>query len=100
MTTEKQAIISKEKLLETGIHFGERTRNRNPKMIPFIHGQKDGTHIIDLHKTLVSLENAYKQVNALSAKGAKFLFVGTNKYSQEAVKLAAERSGQFYINHR
>ena len=102
MTTEnKKQLVSKEKLLETGIHYGERSRNRNPKMMPFIHMEKDGTSIIDLPKTMASLERAFMQLSKLASRpGAKFLFVGTDWQSSEAVKLAAERTGNFYINHR
>lgn len=99
-TQVKKQLISSQKLLETGIHFGHKASRWNPKMKPFIHGTKEGTHIIDLRKTVLTMENAYKVANKLASKGAKFLFVGTNKNSSEAVKLAAERTGNFYVNHR
>jgi small subunit ribosomal protein S2 len=69
-------------------------------MIPFIRMTRDKTSIIDLRKTMVTLNNSYKVANSIAEKGGKFLFVGTNKFSSEAVKLNAERAGQFYVDHR
>jgi small subunit ribosomal protein S2 len=99
-TNTKKPLVSKEKLLEAGVHFGERKRNKNPKMAPFIAFDKDGTSIIDLNKTIFSIENAYDKVNKLAARGGRFLFVGTDKQSSEAIKAVAQRTGNFYINHR
>ena len=101
MTTEnKKQLVSKDKLLETGIYFGERRNKRNPKMMPFIAMEKDGVSFIDIRKSMLSLERAFDLVNKMSQKGSKFLFVGTDWQSSEAVKAAAIRSNNFYINHR
>ncbi len=87
-------------LLEAGCHFGHQTRRWNPKMKPFIFGERNGIYIIDLQKTVKKLEEAYNFVRDLAANGQSILFVGTKKQAQEAVKNAAERANMPYINQR
>jgi small subunit ribosomal protein S2 len=99
-STNKKVLVNKEKLLEARVHVGEQKRFKNPKMAPFIAFDNHGKSIIDLGKTMASLDIAYDKVNKLAQRGGKFLFVGTDRQSSEAVKLAAERTGNFYINHR
>ena len=89
-----------KQLLEAGVHFGHQTRRWNPKMRPFIFSARNGIHILDLSQTVTRLNEAYKAVMDLTANGETILFVGTKKQAQEAIKEAAERSGQFYVNHR
>ena len=89
-----------KQLLEAGVHFGHQTRRWNPKMRPFIFTARNGIHILDLSQTVTRLNEAYKAVMDLTANGDTILFVGTKKQAQEAIKEAAERSGQFYVNHR
>ncbi|BDU49665.1 30S ribosomal protein S2 [Haliovirga abyssi] len=94
------AVISMKQLLEAGVHFGHQTKRWNPKMKKYIFTKRNGIHIIDLHKTLKKVEEAYKVVKEISENGGKVLFVGTKKQAQEAVKNEAKRAGAFYVNNR
>jgi small subunit ribosomal protein S2 len=87
-------------LLETGVHFGHRTRKWNPKMKPYIFTERNGIHIIDLQQTLVALDEAYALVRDIVAAGGKVLFVGTKRQAQETIELEATRSGMPYVNLR
>ncbi len=94
------SVVSMRQLLEAGVHFGHATRRWNPKMARFIYTSRNGIYIIDLKKTAVAIEEAYKALGELTKDNGKVLFVGTKKQAQEAVKTEAERSGQFYVNQR
>jgi small subunit ribosomal protein S2 len=87
-------------LLEAGVHFGHQTARWNPRMAPYIYGVKNGIHIIDLTQTVPMLDEALRVVRETVARGGRLLFVGTKRQAQKAVADAAERSAQFYINHR
>ena len=87
-------------LLEAGCHFGHQTRRWNPKMKPYIFGNRGDIYIIDLKKTLIGLDQAYTFVSDLTRKGGTVLFVGTKKQAQEAVADAANRCGMPYVNAR
>src|SRR5438105_2646416 len=89
-----------KQLLEAGVHFVHQTRRANPKMAPFIFMDRNGIHIIDLQQTVTRLNDAYKFVEQLAAKGETILFVGTKKQAQEAVAEEAKRCGMFYVNQR
>ena len=89
-----------KQLLEAGVHFGHQTRRWNPKMRPFIFRAHNGIHIIDLQQTVQRLGEATKFVSSLTANGDHILFVGTKKQAQESIRDEAERSGQFFVNHR
>lgn len=89
-----------KQLLEAGVHFGHQTRRWNPKMAPYIFGQRNGIHIIDLQKTLRLANEAYSFMNALAAAGGRVLFVGTKRQARDAIKEEALRAGQFFVNHR
>lgn len=91
---------SMKQLLEAGVHFGHQTRRWNPKMAPYIYGERNGIYIINLQKTAQKLEEAYEFVKSLSEKGEIILFVGTKKQAQEAVEEDAKRCGMFYVNQR
>ena len=93
-------VISMKSLLEAGVHFGHQTRRWNPKMGKYIYTSRNGIHIIDLQKTSEMIDVAYKALFDIAAEGGKVLFVGTKKQSQEPVKEAAEKSGQYYVNQR
>ncbi len=93
------AVISMKQLLESGVHFGHQTRRWNPKMAKYIYTSRNDIYIIDLQKTLALIEENYVNFSEV-AKTGKVLFVGTKKQASMAVKEAAERSGQFYINER
>lgn len=89
-----------KQLLEAGVHFGHQTRRWNPKMAPYIFGQRNGIHIIDLQKTLRLANEAYSFMNALAAAGGRVLYVGTKRQARDAVKEESQRAGQFFVNHR
>ncbi len=93
-------VITSKKLLEVGAYFGHQTRLWNPKMKPYIFGERNGVHIIDLDKTIVKVEEAYAALKDIVTRGGKVLFVGTRKQHADIIKAEAERSGSFYINNR
>ena len=86
-------------LLEAGCHFGHQTRRWNPKMKPFIFGERNGIYILDLKQTILDADQAYTFVKNI-AKGGNVLFVGTKKQAQEPVATQAQRCGMPYINQR
>jgi small subunit ribosomal protein S2 len=92
--------VSMRELLEAGVHFGHQTRRWNPKMRRFIFGERGGIYIIDLQKTLESLEEAQSFVRNLGERGGAVLFVGTKKQAQDSVEEEAKRTGMPYVNHR
>jgi len=94
------AVISLKELLEAGVHFGHQTRRWNPKMKRFIHGERSGIHIVDLHQTLEHLEKSYIFVRDLVAEGGSVLFIGTKKQAQDSIQSYAERCNMPYINER
>ncbi|UWP90294.1 30S ribosomal protein S2 [Aliiroseovarius crassostreae] len=87
-------------LLEAGVHFGHQTQRWNPRMGPFIYGERNGIHILDLTQTVPMLDAALNAVRETVAKGGRVLFVGTKRQASKAVAEAAERSAQYYMNHR
>jgi small subunit ribosomal protein S2 len=89
-----------KQLLEAGVHFGHQTRRWNPKMRPYIYGERNGIHIIDLRQTVSQVAGAIEFVKQIAIDGGSVLFVGTKKQAQTAVAEAAQRSGQPYVNYR
>ena len=87
-------------LIEAGVHFGHNTRRWNPKMKQYIFGTRDNVHIIDLQQTVPMLYRAMQAVRDTAAQGGRILFVGTKTQAQQPVREAAERCGQYYVNHR
>ncbi len=87
-------------LLEAGVHFGHQTARWNPRMEQFIYGSRNGIHILDLTQTVPMLDQALQVVRDTVAKGGRVLFVGTKRQAQKAIADAAEKSAQFYMNHR
>ncbi len=87
-------------LLEAGVHFGHNTRRWNPKMAPYIFGDRNGIHIIDLQQTVPMLHQAMLAVRGVVSSGGRVLFVGTKRAAQSRVAEAAKRCGQYYVNHR
>lgn len=87
-------------LLEAGVHFGHKTSRWHPKMAPYIHSKRQESHIIDLVKTVEGLEVALPFLTKVAASGKQVLFVGTKKQAKDAVKTAAEKSGQSYVTER
>ena len=87
-------------LLEAGVHFGHQTHRWNPRMGQYIYGDRNGIHIIDLTQTVPMLDAALNAARECVAKGGRILFVGTKRQAQKAIAEAAERSAQYYMNHR
>ena len=87
-------------LLEAGCHFGHQTRRWNPKMKPFIFGERNNIYILDLKQTIVEADKAYTFLKETAAKGGKVLFVGTKKQAQESIRDEATRCGMHYVNAR
>jgi small subunit ribosomal protein S2 len=87
-------------LLEAGVHFGHQTRRWNPHMRPFIFGERNGIHILDLGQTVPRLDAALEKIREVSAAGDKVLFVGTKKQARGIVEREAENAGMPYVNNR
>ncbi|WP_439559801.1 30S ribosomal protein S2 [Roseinatronobacter sp.] len=87
-------------LLEAGVHFGHQTQRWNPRMGPYIYGERNGIHIMDLTQTVPMLDAALNVVRETVAKGGRVLFVGTKRQAQGPIADAAERSAQYFMNHR
>jgi small subunit ribosomal protein S2 len=99
--TQYQPVqVTLETLLEAGAHFGHKTDNWNPKMLPFIYGKKNDVYVINLDLTLEYFEKCRKAVRDMAANGKTFLFVGTKDQAKDVVAEAATRCGAFYINNR
>ncbi len=93
-------VVTMQQLLEAGAHFGHQTHRWNPKMKPYIFGDRNGVHIIDLSQTVPLFSRALDFVQQTVARGGKVLFVGTKRQAQDAVAEAAQSSGQHFVNHR
>ncbi len=98
--SDEKEIVSLNKLLEAGVYFGHKKYKWNPKMKPFIHGVKNGTHIIDVSKTHKALELAFKLISKAAEKGSTFIFVGTKKQAKDVIKEQAIRTNSAYVNER
>ena len=94
------ATVSMRDMLKAGVHFGHQTRYWNPKMKPFIFGARNKVHIINLEKTVPMFNEALAELNKISSRKGKILFVGTKRAASEAVKDAANSCDQFFVNHR
>ncbi len=92
--------VSIKELLEAGIHFGHQTSRWNPKMKPYIFGDRDGIHIIDLQQTVSMFTKALGFLTELTSRGAKVAFVGTKEQAREIVKEEATRCNMFHITTR
>lgn len=89
-----------KQLLESGAHFGHKTSRWHPKMAPYIHSKRGGSHIIDLNKTVVGLEAALEFVTKTSREGKQILLVGTKRQAQDIIKKLAEDTGMPYVTNR
>ena len=94
------SYISMKNLLEAGVHFGHQTKRWNPKMSKYVFGARNGIYILDLQKTVQCFNTAFEFVRDMSKNGASFLFVGTKKQAQDAVRQGAEKCNSYFINHR
>ena len=92
--------LAMKDLLEAGVHFGHQTKRWNPKMKPFIFGERCGIYILDLGKTVKLYNEAEDFVRQLAAEGKTILFVGTKRQAQDVVAEEAARCGMFYVNER
>ena len=99
-TDYKPVQVNLETLLEAGAHFGHKTDNWNPKMLPFIYGKKNDVYVINLDLTLEYFERCRKAVRDMAANGKTFLFVGTKDQAKHVIADAATRCGAYYINNR
>lgn len=93
-------VVSKNILLEAGVHFGHQTKRWNPKMKPYIFTAREDIYIIDLQKTAKKIEEAYQALYEIAKNGGKVLFVGTRKQAQEAIVSEATRSESYYVSER
>jgi small subunit ribosomal protein S2 len=94
------ALIPMKALLESGVHFGHRTHKWHPAMKPYIFTERNGIHIIDLQKTVKSLEQSYALVRDAAAANGTVLFVGTKRQAQETIQAEATRAGMPYVTNR
>jgi len=92
--------FSMRQLLEAGTHFGHQTHRWNPKMKPYIFGDRNNIHIIDLAQTVPMLSRALQVVSDTVARGGRVLFVGTKRQASELIADSAKRSAQYYVNSR
>jgi small subunit ribosomal protein S2 len=93
-------VVTMQQLLEAGAHFGHQTHRWNPKMKPYIFGDRNAVHIIDLSQTVPLFARALDFVQQSVARGGKVLFVGTKRQAQDPIAAAAQASGQHFVNHR
>ncbi|MGV3769792.1 MAG: 30S ribosomal protein S2 [Sphingobium phenoxybenzoativorans] len=93
-------VVTMQQLIEAGAHFGHQTHRWNPRMKPYIFGDRNGIHILDLSQTVPLFARALDFVSASVASGGKVLFVGTKRRAQDPIAEAARRSGQHFVNHR
>lgn len=87
-------------LIEAGVHLGHQSRKWNPRMRPYILGERHNVHVINLEKTSEQLDAAGSFLRDTVSRGKKILFVGCKRQAQDAVREAAEATGQYYVNHR
>jgi len=87
-------------LLEAGVHFGHHTRRWDPRMGPFIFGERNNVHILDLQQTVPLLHQAIKALRDTTSKGGRVLFVGTKRVASEKIAETARECGQYFVNHR
>ncbi|MFQ5355414.1 MAG: 30S ribosomal protein S2 [Mariprofundaceae bacterium] len=89
-----------KQLLEAGVHFGHQTCRWHPSMAPYLFGQRNGIHIIDLQKTLKLANESFQFMRELATVGGRVLFVGTKKQARDSIREEASRAGQYFVNHR
>ena len=94
------SAVTMREMLEAGVHFGHQTRYWNPKMAPFLYGQRNKIHIINLEKTLPLFEDALNFVGKMASRKGVILFVGTKRSAQQIVEEEAQRCAMPYVNRR
>ena len=93
-------VVTMQQLIEAGAHFGHQTHRWNPRMKPYIFGNRNGIHILDLSQTVPLFARALDFVDATVRAGGKVLFVGTKRQAQDPIADAARQCGQHFVNHR
>ncbi len=94
------SIASMKQLMEAGVHFGHQTRRWNPKMRPYIYGERNGIYIIDLEKTSRALDKACEYIRKSASEKRNIVFVGTKKQAADIVEEEARRCGAYFVNRR
>jgi small subunit ribosomal protein S2 len=94
------ADVSMRQMLEAGVHFGHQTRYWNPKMAPYIFGERNKIHIINLEKSLPMARDAYAFIKTIVADGGSVLFVGTKRAARDAIRAQADRCDMPHVSHR
>ena len=89
-----------KQLLEAGAHFGHKTERWHPKMAPYIHSKRGGSHIIDLTQTVEGLDKALSFITKVTSEGKQVLLVGTKRQAQDSIKKVAEATGMPYVTER
>ena len=92
--------FSMRQMLEAGVHFGHSTRRWNPRMKPYIFGERNKIHILDLQQTVPMLHAALKALSDVTSRGGRVLFVGTKRAAADRIAETARNCGQYYVNHR
>jgi len=92
--------VTMREMLEAGVHFGHQTRFWNPKMAPFIFGERNKIHIINLEQTMPLCRDAVNYLGKLASKKGRIMFVGTKRAASDAIKEEAQRCGMPFVNHR
>lgn len=92
--------IEIKELLDAGVHFGHLTRKWDPNMAPYIYGERNGVHIVDLYKTAAKIEEASEALKKIAASGRKILFVATKKQAKEIISTKSESVNMPYITER
>ena len=92
--------VTMREMLEAGVHFGHQTRYWNPKMAPFIFGDRNKIHIVNLEKTLPMFEDALKFIRQVASNKGRIMFVGTKRQARDIVKEEALRANCAYVNQR
>ena len=92
--------VTMRRMLEAGVHFGHQTRFWNPKMAPYIFGERNKLHIIDLEQTLPMLKDALNYLGSVAAEGGKVLFVGTKRQASKLIEQEAKRCNSPFVNFR
>src|SRR4051794_4080222 len=94
------SAVTMRQMLEAGVHFGHQTRYWHPKMAPYIFGERNKIHIINLEKTLPLFNEAMRFIAKMAARRGTILFIGTKRAAQETIKNEATRCGMPYVNRR
>ena len=87
-------------LLEAGVHFGHHTRRWNPSMQEYIYGVRNNTHILDLRQSVPLLHRALEAIREVTSSGGRVLMVGTKRQAAEKIAETAQKTGQYFVNHR